>query len=64
MDFEDKIKRIKEIINRLNSTEISLKDGIELYKEGITEINNAQKMLEEAKLVYDEIKLESEKEKE
>lgn len=57
MEFEERIKKIKEIINSLNNPEITLKDGMELYKEGISQITQAQKMLEEAKNVYNEIKL-------
>ncbi|RAX55190.1 exodeoxyribonuclease VII small subunit [Helicobacter sp. 16-1353] len=56
MDFEDRIKRIKEILDSLNNADLSLKDGMELYKEGIKEISEAQKMLEEAKILYNEIK--------
>lgn len=59
MDFENKIKRIKEILDSLNDTELSLKNGMELYKEGVREISEAQKMLEEAKNLYDEIKDET-----
>lgn len=56
MDFEDKIKRIKEIIDKLGNVDLSLKDGMELYKEGVKEIDEAQKMLENAKILYNEIK--------
>lgn len=58
--FEDKIARIKNIIDKLNNTEITLKDGMQLYKEGIEEIKEAQKMLEEAKQIYDEFNKEKE----
>lgn len=54
--FEDRIARIKEIIDKLNNTEITLKDGMKLYKDGVNEIKEAQKMLENAKNLYDEIK--------
>ncbi|MGX3011984.1 exodeoxyribonuclease VII small subunit [Helicobacter sp. 23-1044] len=53
--FEDRIAKIKQIIDKLNSTEITLKDGMQLYKDGVDEINEAQKMLESAKNLYDEI---------
>ncbi len=56
--FEDKITKIKEIINKLNNTEITLKDGMQLYKDGVAEIKEAQKMLENAKNLYDEINKE------
>ena len=53
--FEDRIAKIKQIIDKLNDTEITLKDGMQLYKDGVDEINKAQKMLESAKNLYDEI---------
>lgn len=53
--FEDRIAKIKQIIDKLNNTEITLKDGMQLYKDGVDEINEAQKMLESAKNLYDEI---------
>ena len=56
--FEDRITKIKEIINKLNNTEITLKDGMQLYKDGVAEIKEAQKMLENAKNLYDEINKE------
>ncbi len=56
--FEDRITKIKEIINKLNNTEITLKDGMQLYKDGVDEIKEAQKMLENAKNLYDEINKE------
>lgn len=56
--FEDRITKIKEIINKLNNTEITLKDGMQLYKDGVEEIKEAQKMLENAKNLYDEINKE------
>lgn len=56
MEFEQKVQRVKEILESLNNNELSLKDGIKLYKEGIENIKEAQKMLEEAKIQYEEIK--------
>ncbi len=53
--FEDRIAKIKQIIDKLNNTEITLKDGMQLYKDGVDEIIEAQKMLESAKNLYDEI---------
>lgn len=53
--FEDRITKIKEIINKLNNTEITLKDAMQLYKDGVNELDSAQKMLEEAKQIFDEI---------
>ena len=56
MEFEQKVQRVKEILEKLNNNELSLKDGMELYKEGISHLKDAQKMLEEAKIQYEEMK--------
>ena len=56
MEFEQKVQRVKEILESLNNDELSLKDGMKLYKEGVKNIKEAQKMLEEAKVQYEEIK--------
>lgn len=56
MEFEQKIQRVKEILESLNNNELNLKDGVNLYKEGVEMINQAQKMLEEAKVQYEEIR--------
>lgn len=56
MNFEEKIKVIKETIEKLNNPEITLKDGMELYKNATDAIKQAQTMLENAKNEYEEIK--------
>ncbi len=55
-DFEGKIEKTKEILKRLNAQDLSLKEGLELYKEGIKELQEAQDILQKAKLEYEEIK--------
>ena len=47
--FEQKLELSKEILNRLMSPNITLEDSIKLYEEGLTNIKEAQKMIEEAK---------------
>lgn len=54
--FEDKIKQTKEILQKLNTQDLSLKESLELYKQGMQELKNAQDLLEKAKLEYEEIK--------
>ncbi len=56
--FEERIAKIKGIIDKLNSTDISLESGMQLYKDGVKEINLAQKMLEDAKAIYEQINKE------
>lgn len=54
--FEEKIECIKEILTKLNASDLNLKDGVSLYKEGLKQLNEAQEMLEKARLEYEEIK--------
>ena len=47
--FEQRLEQSKEILNRLMSPNITLEESIKLYEEGLTNIKEAQKMIEEAK---------------
>lgn len=53
-DFESKMKNAKEILDRLNDPEITLNKSMELYKQGTKILLEASKMLENAKLVFEE----------
>ncbi len=50
--FEDKIKNAKEILEKLSNPDITLTDSMENYKKGMKELEVAQKLLYEAKLVF------------
>jgi len=52
ISFEDKILKAKEILQKLSDPQIALSDSIKLYKDGIKELENAQKLLDEAKLIF------------
>jgi len=52
INFEDKILKAKEILEKLSNPQIALSDSIKLYKDGIKELENAQKLLDEAKLIF------------
>ncbi|MFY4783044.1 exodeoxyribonuclease VII small subunit [Aliarcobacter butzleri] len=52
INFEDKISNAKEFLEKLSNPEITLSDSIKLYKDGIKELEVAQKFLDEAKLVF------------
>ncbi|PAF48232.1 exodeoxyribonuclease VII small subunit [Helicobacter sp. 12S02232-10] len=56
ISFEARIDKAKEILGKLNAQNLNLKEGLSLYKEGMEELELAQKMLEEAKLEYQELK--------
>jgi len=57
-NFEDKLKEAKEILEKLMDSEITLEDSIKLYQKGLKQINEAQKMLEEAKIKIETISKE------
>ena len=48
-DFEKRIERAKKILEELMEQDIPLAKSVELYKEGMKELKEAQKMLEDAK---------------
>ncbi|AXH09548.1 exodeoxyribonuclease VII small subunit [Malaciobacter halophilus] len=50
--FEEKILKAKELLEKLNSQDITLQNSIEVYKSGIKELEEAQKLLDEAKLIF------------
>jgi len=54
-DFEKKIQRSKEILDKLMDSSITLEDSVKLYKEGLKELKEASKMLEDAKLELEEL---------
>ena len=55
-DFEKKLKEAKELLDKLNNPEITLYDSMEYYKKGMKLLNEATKMIEEAKLEFEKIK--------
>ncbi len=54
ISFEEKIKKSKEILDKLMDPEITLENSVKFYKEGIKELQEAQKLLEEAKIAFEE----------
>ena len=50
--FEDKIIKAKDLLEKLSNPEITLSDSIEVYKSGMKELEEAQKLLDEAKLIF------------
>ena len=56
LSFEQKIENAKKILEKLMNPEITLAESVKAYEEGIKELNEATKMLENAKLKINEIK--------
>lgn len=48
--FEDKLKRLQEIVNLLDSTSVSLETALSLYEEGMKLTIELKKILDEAEL--------------
>ena len=47
--FEEKLAHSKELLEKLMSPEITLEESVKLYEEGLKNINEAQKLIEEAR---------------
>jgi exodeoxyribonuclease VII small subunit len=58
ISFEDKIEQAKEHLEKLVQPDITLSDSMKFYKEGMKELEIASKLLEEAKLEFEEISKE------
>ena len=54
--FENKIIEAQKLLEKLIDPEITLSKSVEVYKEGLKEIELAQKLLDEAKLEFQELK--------
>lgn len=48
--FEQKLEESKKILNQLMNPEITLEESLKLYENGLVQIKEAQKMIEEAKI--------------
>ncbi|QKG28839.1 exodeoxyribonuclease VII small subunit [Campylobacter sp. RM16187] len=53
--FEDKLIKANEILERLSDENISLEESVKLHKEGKKLLDEAAKILQNAKLVINEI---------
>ena len=55
INFEDKIKLAKDHLEKLINPEITLQDSVNIYKNGMKELELAQKLLDEAKFEFKEL---------
>lgn len=55
INFEKKIEDAKILLDKLTNPEITLSDSVEVYKKGLKELEEAQKLLDEAKLVFETV---------
>lgn len=59
MSFEKDLSRLNEIVKKLESSELSLEQSLDLYKEGVELSVKCKKTLEEAKLTVKQMNGES-----
>ena len=52
INFEEKIIKAKELLEKLSNPQITLSDSINVYKTGVKELEDAQKLLDESKLIF------------
>ena len=57
MKFEDALKKISEINEKLSAEDISLEESVNLFKEGIELTKFCQKKLDEAKQEIEQVSL-------
>ena len=55
-DFETKLEGAKKTLEVLMNPEITLQESVKAYEKGMKELNDAQKILEDAQLKINEIK--------
>ncbi len=55
LDFESKIEDAKKLLDKLIDPQITLENSVKVYKEGMNKINEAQKLLDDAKLQFEEL---------
>ena len=53
--FENNITKAQKLLEKLIDPEITLSNSVEVYKEGIKELELAQKLLDDAKLEFQEL---------
>ena len=53
--LEGRLKRLEEIIARMESDDVSLDEALELFKEGVEHVRDAERVLAEAELRVEEL---------
>lgn len=51
MSFEQSIKKLEEIISKLENNDLSLEDSISAYREGVQLLESCRRQLEEAQML-------------
>ena len=53
--FELKVNKAKDILDKLMTKDIELDEALKLYKDGMKQLNQAQEMLDSAKLEFEQL---------
>jgi exodeoxyribonuclease VII small subunit len=53
--FEDNIQKAQKLLDKLIEPNLTLQDSVKVYKDGLKELELAQKLLDKAKLEYSEL---------
>lgn len=62
--FEEKLEYSKELLEKLMNPEITLEESVKIYEEGLKNIKEAQKLIENAKTKISVIEQANQKESE
>jgi exodeoxyribonuclease VII small subunit len=55
ISFETKIENAKKLLDKLIDPEITLQDSVKFYKDGMKQLQEAQKLLDEAKVEFEKL---------
>ncbi|MEA2049107.1 MAG: exodeoxyribonuclease VII small subunit [Campylobacterota bacterium] len=55
ISFENKLDNANKLLEKLIDPQITLSDSVKIYKDGIKELDEAQKLLDDAKLQFEEL---------
>ena len=53
--LEERLRRLEEILTRLETDEVSLEEALELFEEGVAHVRDAERVLAETELRVEEL---------
>ncbi|WP_299547152.1 exodeoxyribonuclease VII small subunit [uncultured Helicobacter sp.] len=62
LNFEEYLQQAEECLKQLDNEDIGLNEGLEFYKQGMENLQKAQKLLENAQLQCETLKAQYSKE--
>ncbi|TLD80620.1 exodeoxyribonuclease VII small subunit [Helicobacter sp. MIT 11-5569] len=64
LDFEEYLQNVTQCLERLGDESIGLNESLELYKSGMENLQKAQKLLENAQVQCETLKMQFTKDEE